>query len=103
MLGISSLNIHGLQVRTLARTSLAKKLLKHGNSLENGKNVHQISECLRPVMGAVLLGLSTRSCVVVVCRLCIPAQIVSRVTAGLALLEAVVSQLEANSVILERS
>ena len=46
VLGISSLDIHGLQERTLVRTSLAKKLLKHENPLEHGKIVHQISECL---------------------------------------------------------
>ena len=43
--GISSQNIHRLQVQTLARTSLGKKLMKQGNSLENGGIVHQISEC----------------------------------------------------------
>ncbi len=82
--GYTSQNIHGLQVPTLARTSLAKKLMKHANPLENCKNVHQISECLRPILGAVASRLSARSCVAVVCRPSITAQIVLRVTAGLA-------------------
>lgn len=96
VLGISSHTTRALHVRTLARTSLAKKLMKHGNSLETGESVHQISGHLGPVVGAIVSVLSVRSCVVVVCRLCITAQMVLRLTAGLALLEAMVSHLVSN-------
>ena len=64
--GISSQNIHGLQVQTLARTSLGRKLMKHGISLETDEIVHQTSEYLRPILRAFVSQLSVRSCVVVV-------------------------------------
>ena len=51
---ISSQNIHGLQVQTLARTSLGRKLMKHGISLGTGEMVHQTSEYLRPILPAVV-------------------------------------------------
>ena len=65
--------------------------MKHGNSLENSEDVHQISGYCGPVLGAVVSGLSVWSCVVVVCRLCITAQIVLRLTARLAFLETTAS------------
>lgn len=64
--GISSQNIHGLQVQALARTSLGRKLMKHGISLETGEIVHQTSEHLRPILQAVVSQLSVRFCVVVI-------------------------------------
>ena len=99
---MKSQKIHGLQLRRLARTSLATKLMKHENSLESCETVHQISECLRPILEAVVSRLSARSCVVVVCRPSITAQIVVRVTAGLVPLEAIVNGLEANLENLEK-